>query len=207
MDRSGLYRALFDKNYGTFDKDAAMRILTTTARMAEPEITQQMRKVERTTGGRLERLGTRLKSEASVSDKLDRFAKKKGYTYRLGPFNDTVRYTIVFSKDAYVDGCMAVTASLEVAGYAIRRAGSRWSGNYRGLNVTVRSPEGFHFEVHLHTPRSLEVAEETHPIYEQRRNMDAGSPEWRRLYDQEIVLWRSVNVPVGADALSRRMVS
>lgn len=47
---------------------------------------------------------------------------------------------------------------------------SEWG--YRGINIKVKMPNGLLAEIQLHTPESLELANEIHPIYEKWRNKD-----------------------------------
>lgn len=175
------------------------------ARQAEPQISERLKGLAASTGGSVERFGTRFKSRESVLEKLERFRKPTAPIYRLGKFNDALRYTITYRPAIYWASASRAIRELEAVGYRVVNGVRGWfDTGYKGINLTVRSPQSFDFEVQFHTPASLAMAEKTHGIYQEIRNLPQGSVESLHLRAESDRLWTAVPVPPGVPCVLRR---
>ena len=80
------------------------------------------------------------------------------------------------------------------------RTGKRDTG-YRGINTTLKSPDGQILELQFHTSASLELKMRVHPLYEQMRRLPYRSEPWERLRDMQINEAKRVPLPPGAPGL------
>jgi ppGpp synthetase/RelA/SpoT-type nucleotidyltranferase len=179
----------------TDDPDEATAYLLAAARRAEPDATAKVQAVANLTGGTVERLDTRFKTDESIREKLDRFAKPASPFYRLARFNDALRYTIVYDESVYWARVAGTRALLSAGGYAVIDGENDWRSHYKGLNWTVQTSGGVKFEVQLHTLASLAAAEATHGLYEQQRRVKRGSRQWRELAAAQAAFWGLVPDP------------
>ena len=84
------------------------------------------------------------------------------------------------------------------SGWSVKAIARGWKPKgYKGLNLTVVTPDGFHFEIQLHTARSLAAAERTHGIYAEQRDLPFRSPRWRELERIQQEVWITVPMPPG----------
>lgn len=179
------------------DPDAAVRAVQAEARAAEPDATRAVTAVAAATGGAIERPGTRFKTEKSIREKLQRFRHPTPPRYRLGKFNDALRYTIVYDDGAYWSQTRRVIGLFAEAGFAVTNDAGGWRSNYRGLNLTVQDPVGRQFEVQLHTRGSLDAASATRDLYETWRALPKGSAERRETNRQIRTIMSRVAWPPG----------
>jgi hypothetical protein len=128
------------------------------------------------TGGHLQGLDHRLKTEESLQSKLKDEVKDD-----LTPenaeeaINDALRYTAIGSGSNYTAQYDTVMEKLAEAGYVPKRAINSWSDSpaiYQGTNITLMTPEGRKFELQFHTPESFAAKEKTHTHYEVYRTTD-----------------------------------
>lgn len=189
------------------------RALRTRAEAAAPSVQAAIRAAAAAHGATLSGLEHEIKTEDSLTEKIhDRAAQKGPPTdARLDAvaarMNDVLRYTAVLSVETYMASGAGIRASLEAAGYTFVRQGNAWAepgrfgGGYRGINQTYRTPDGLEFELQLHTPESLAMKTETHPLYKERGH-PATSEARRREIDDELRRRASeLGVPEGADIL------
>ncbi|MFT4011525.1 MAG: hypothetical protein QM655_15930 [Nocardioidaceae bacterium] len=164
------------------------------ARAAEPAATRRVSEVATSVGARVDRLDSRFKSRESVLEKLNRFREPDSPYYRLRRFNDALRYTLVADGD-YWSTASQIVREFSTDGFTVLRPPQRWRSNYKGLNLTIRGPDGFEFEVQVHTSASLRAAETTHGPYERQRRLPRGSREYRDLERRQMEIWSAVPVP------------
>lgn len=154
----------------------ALGLLRAAAEAAEPAATALVRRAAEHADGRMVRLDTRFKIEASIVAKLERFRNRRPPHYDLGRFNDALRYTIVIDdENEYWAGCLAAIEVLGDDGFTVTTDRLGWRREYAGLNLTVEDAAARLFEVQLHTPASLAMSEQTHPQYAEWRAMDTRS--------------------------------
>ena len=169
----------------------------------EPEISRGMRDVMQGSGGDLARLGTVLKSPASIAEKLQRLSKRA-----TGPnamvVDDALRYTWVADDEAsYWTSADALVARFKEAGYRVVNDPAGWKARgYRGRNVVLQDASGYLFEVQLHTPDSMEAADQAHQLYAQQRKPGTGSSEKKRLRKQQEAIFAAVPWPDGVPEVS-----
>ena len=74
---------------------------------------------------------------------------------------------------------------------------------YKGINTTLRSPDGQIFELQYHTPESFSIKNgKMHELYERQRPMkDMSSKEYQELWNQMLQLSDSVKVPRGIEKI------
>ncbi|MFT4008822.1 MAG: hypothetical protein QM655_02150 [Nocardioidaceae bacterium] len=185
--------------YDGDDVEAVAAALKEAASRAEVDATPLVLSVAAATGGVARRLDTRLKSRESILEKLGRFRGRRTPQFRLERFNDALRYTIVYPDLIYWRAVRASQTALDDHGCEVRTVLDRWgSDNYRGINMTVRDPAGFDFEIQLHTEVSLAAAEQTHPSYEEERKHHPRSARAQELRTSQSEVWELVPVPPGA---------
>ena len=181
----------------TDDASAAAQALMEAAMEAEPSVTPVVTTLASATGGTVARLATRFKTEPSILAKLERFARRNSPRYRLGRFNDALRYTIVYPDPAYWRAVAKAHVQVSERGFVWGTEGGGWKpdGRYKGLNVTVHTASGYQFEIQFHTKRSLDAAESTHAAYEEKRQLNARSPRAIEIQSACAQAWRQVPVP------------
>lgn len=112
--------------------------------------------------------------------------------------NDALRYTITIEDARYQQGVDDVLAALTRNGHQVRYVPNGWrASGYRGINIAMETGTGERFEVQVHTPASLAMAEETRRLYEEERLASTSSTrklELRRLQD---AMFSRVPVPPG----------
>lgn len=195
--------AVHGGRYDCNEVGAAASAVLDAASAAEPGATVKVQAVATATGGTVERLGSRLKSRPSVLAKLERFRGDVPPHYRLARFNDGLRYTIMYPDLTYWRAAQVAVGEFRLNGWSIKAIARGWtSKGYKGLNLTVITPDGFHFEVQLHTTASLAAAERTHRVYAEQRDLPRGSRRWRELERVQQQVWSAVPTPPGRRELS-----
>lgn len=123
-------------------------------------------------GGRLERFDSRIKRLNSLWRKVQSVMVDDVTDAEdaAAEISDALRYTAVLDESGYWARGNEIGAALQRAGYRPAKQTPGWHRfGYRGRNDTFISPDGFEFEIQLHTAASLDAAERTHPMYEERR--------------------------------------
>lgn len=149
------------------------RSLISQASAVEPQVTESLQSIIGANGGELGGLDFRLKTQDSLSGKLLRKAEEKKmtpaeYSQAVG---DVLRYTGVFSDRTYAQGVRDSIDRLRKEGYQIdhEKILNYWNygDDYSGINIEVRTPGGYRFELQFHTVQSFELKNgELHRLYE-----------------------------------------
>jgi hypothetical protein len=86
---------------------------------------------------------------------------------------------------------------LEKEAHVVIQVKNYWpkGDDYSGVNVTLRSPDDFFWEVQFHTLGSLAAREEGHPLYERIRLPETPITERRSLFDRLVARWDWVAIP------------
>lgn len=147
--------------------------LSSRAAQQEPGITAAMEGLDGT--GELVGLEHKLKTPDSMSRKVAKvFSPDNQATLSetVQQIDDSVRYTRVINPENYEQEVISNLQSLEQQGYKIQKIGNSWANpKYKGLNVTLSTPDDLLFEVQFHTPESFYVKENlNHAFYEINRN-------------------------------------
>ena len=122
-------------------------------------------------------LGTRKKTEGSLTRKIADKAAAKGLTQEeyASQIADALRYTASSPADRHADDVASFVSKLREAGYTINddEIENYWAGDvddYNGINATfyVTDPDGgvMPVELQFHTPETLAAKDEAHGWYE-----------------------------------------
>jgi hypothetical protein len=146
---------------------------------AEPTISEDLRSIVDSNGGRLERFDSRLKTLGSLIRKILGIMIVDVTTAdeAAAEIRDAVRYTVVLDEHAYWANGTRIVEALQQAGYTLVEPSPGWKRfGYKGRNDKFVSPDGQEFEVQTHTRASLDAAEKCHPLYEEWR-LTSTTPE------------------------------
>lgn len=131
-----------------------------------------------------------IKSTDSIASKIhmaqEKFFKGKNYTDLQAckkSVIDAIRYTVLYSIDAYVTDYTKHLKLLEGEGYRCIRCKNFWKdeGSYNGVNALFSSPYGYFVEVQFHTNESKQLNFATHKLYEEIRNPDVSEERKREI--------------------------
>ena len=203
-DEPGSWRGEGGQYLNAEENIAAQRALDRIQKK-EPEITEDLKSVERETDGRLVGLDYRLKGEDRFKEKLSASVRdnpEASIGELAGLQHDAIRYTYQFDMDNYVRGFEAVRRRLEENGYELMRIRNSWDDpDYKGINTRWRTPEGQLFEVQFHTPESFAAKQETHGVYERLRSPKTPTEERGVLEEYQRDVTSRIAVPAGVDSI------
>jgi hypothetical protein len=173
----------------------------------EPEITNDAKNIAERSGGELQGLEHRIKTPESVSNKLyERDNQREPKT--VGDINDIIRYTEVHSPETLTDGVIKSLEEYESKDYSVERVKNSWldeNAPYKGINATLRTPDGQSFEVQYHTQESFDLKNgELHTLYEEARNLPNGSERKIELEDKMRELSSKLNIPNIIEGVKRK---
>ena len=126
----------------------------------------------------------RFKGQGSMARKLRDKSEQKGLTPEgYGPrVTDALRYTVQYDDAKFTSSYKKFTRLLQKEGYNIIEVGNtlhRTGVAYRGINLVIKTPKGYAFELQFHTPSSFHTKEHlNHRAYEVYR--DSGENLLRR---------------------------
>lgn len=169
----------------------------------EPEITKAMMDLAAKVGGTMDGLKERIKSTDSLTRKIQDDSKKDGVTFEQAArqVSDAVRYTMVFSEKDYASAAQRIDAQLRADGFEPRVKNFWKEGDpYQGINIKA-TKNGVTVELQLHTPKSLEIKKEIHPIY--KLESKTADPRTKyKLYMREVRYARRIPFPEDKELLS-----
>lgn len=189
---------------------AAARDLRAEAEAAEPQITADMQAIAEVSGGRLEGLDFRLKSESSLARKLatdpDYVAKEMTLEERSAAVKDSVRYTQILTPENYADGVRESLDEAHNLGYETTTSNA-WSrpDGYAGFHATLSKEGQPRVELQFHTAESFKAKEfgdpehgvpASHVIYEKLR-VETNPSTRASLERQVAALWAPVRASMG----------
>ncbi len=182
------------------------REILSSARKARPVVTRKLNQVVKARDGELVGKEFAVKPEESLLRKMNSLVKEQQVSVESvgSNINDSLRYTMQFSKSNYARSSQAALADLQAAGYRVTRISNYWAtaaDEYQGMNVVMRSPSGKTFELQFHTSFSHRVKEANHIVYDKWRKMDDG-PARDALKAQMKTNFSSVPVPPGSPEMS-----
>ncbi|MEV6239676.1 hypothetical protein [Lentzea sp. NPDC051838] len=164
---------------------------------------------------------TARKGEESLKRKLDealRPERKEGDTSplptlqaALRKINDSLRYTLVFPEETYtlsvMEGLRKLDANPDIRVTVVK---NKWATNmaqegenYKGINITLETKDGFQFELQLHTPASYTAKEAEHGLYELARTART-KEEKDAIQLQSDKIFGQMKTPVGAPGIPQR---
>lgn len=157
----------------------------------EPEISSMMQEIAGDQDMGMEGFQYRLKG-------WDSFLRKIRSSTPDYVINDVVRYTMTASPETLAGKVSDSMAAMEKKGYKTVVVKNTWDDEtraYKGINTTVRTPEGILFEVQYHTPESYAMKDSMHALYEEWRLLDPESPRAIELDKQQMEMSRSLTRP------------
>lgn len=185
-----------DKNADQLIHEAKIKDLT---------ITNDLKSSVANGTGKLEGLDFRIKGKDSLSRKLRSKSISKGMSISnyAKKVTDVLRYTNVSESDNLAKDYFVVIDSLNQKGYNLIEVTNTFDKNvaYKGINTLVKDKDGYIFELQFHTPKSLEVKEINHKLYEEQR-LDS-TDEKRKIELMNIMRnnSNSINIPNGIDRI------
>ena len=115
-----------------------------------------------------------LKTEESITRKIlfDMNQSNMKMKDAADAIGDSVRFTYIIDPNNYTQKTVELLGKIRDSGYEILKIKNTWdSAMYKGVNVSLKAPDGTLFEVQFHTTDSFIVKEcDTHLFYEIRRN-------------------------------------
>ena len=173
----GLGRAVYNK---TMDKTSLANDLHKAAESAEPQITELLLLAGSGIAS-FAGLENRLKTAASIEEKIRRTAERMGITEQeaAGFLDDTLRYTALLPVDAFVSQYLSMMRVLKAQGVEVVTIRNTWQPGtpYKGLHLYLRK-DGVLFELQFHTQESYDLKQRLHAMYEEARM--AETPKKRR---------------------------
>ena len=188
-----------------FEADALASKVRMQAELVEPQITSDMKGLE-SDSKKLTGLDYRLKGETSLSRKILSDAQFENIPLQEAASNigDSVRYTLLCPEATYSTDVVESLEELVSKGYKIRKFKNTFTSDvYRGINVSMESPDGTVFELQFHTDESFNTKENlNHLFYEIARN-DFTSPEAKTLANRIMKQnTTSVKIPEGVEKIN-----
>lgn len=167
----------------------------------EKETTSLMTRLAKENGSTLVGLNNRLKTESSLSRKIETIKGEFGGDARKAAesMSDVNRYTMRVPPNRFGNSVKNVLSDLQSQGFSLRIK-NYWSpdaGPYRGLNVALTAPDGRKIELQFHTVASLEVKNKTHKDYEEFR-ISTDNARRREIWDRMVEISKTIPMPRGA---------
>lgn len=186
---------------------AAAEKVHSKAAKVEPQITEKMKGLAANNGGEMIGLEYRTKSLDSLTRKIQDKADEEfggDFDKAAADIGDSVRYTMELSPNKYSAGAKNTIDELNAAGYETKVKNYWQEGNvYKGVNVTVKAPDGTKFELQFHTKASFDTKEKkNHPLYEEHRLTTTSKARKSELERAMAENWNSVEVPSDLGLLS-----
>lgn len=167
---------------------------------AEPAITNILETITSQTGGYLAGLEYRLKTPASVYEKI--YSRKESTP--IGQMNDILRYTGIYASDKLSASTFSSLEQLGLAEFKVAKIKNAWLNKdspYKGINVTFKQfSSGQLFEMQYHTKESFDLKNGAlHSLYEQARLLDAGDTKLPALQAKMKKLSETLTAPLNIE--------
>lgn len=157
------------------------------AKKAEPKLTKDLQDIATSVGGEIVGLKYAVKSESSLKRKIEteQIEAKKSIGKEISASDvvkkmyDINRYTMSGTEKNLADIVDGTLNQLRSKGYEVIQIKDSFGNEnapYRGINCKIKTPEGLNMELQFHTPKSLEIKEINHKLYEEARKINV-SPE------------------------------
>lgn len=151
----------------------------------------------------------RIKSKKRYLEKMDRITKgsrdPKLIQEEIDNIHDVIRYTYVGDESNLARIFEDAREELEARGYMFKKVSNTWKDGevYKGINCTLEAPDGKHtkFELQFHTPKSFEVKEKNHALYEITQNPETPFERIQELLEEQERLSNTVANPVNIDKI------
>ena len=157
---------------GAYDKEVVDKAveLHEKVKKVEPELTNNLIDMAIEGGGQMEGLEFRFKATKGNAKKITNISRDSGISVEEAQSQvpDAVRYTMTFGDEDYVAGVENAVSRLEEMGHEVQIKNYWDEGDgYQGINVVVKHPDGFLYELQFHTPESFKVKQAAHDAYDE----------------------------------------
>jgi len=166
------------------------------------------------TGGTPIKPEFRLKTVQSLTRKIlldskDVFDTPRGAIEEASTgIGDALRYTISYPDDKWAKGVQDTLESMRSEGFELvpgkdkNYFNENPDSSYRGMNCVFKdSVTNQLFELQFHTPSSLAMIDEVHPLYEATLTKDPNSEEYTQGQAQMRSMWATVPIPPFANTV------
>lgn len=177
------------------------------ASVEESLVTAQLKALE-SDKVHLEGLEYRLKTVESLSRKIvsDAHDMEISLSKAANNIHDGLRYTFTIDEQEYVAKTRLIMDTLIANGNSVYKFKNYWAKkdvDYQGINVTLRSKDGFIYEVQFHTPMSYYVkGEKTHKYYEIIRSETSTAEEKAEASKKQAEEYKQIPIPKGVEEIS-----
>ncbi len=177
------------------------------ASVEEPLVTAQLKALE-SDKVHLEGLEYRLKTVESLSRKIvsDAHDMEISLSEAANNIHDGLRYTFTIDEQEYVAKTRLIMDTLIAKGNSVYKFKNYWAKkdvDYQGINVILRSKDGFIYEVQFHTPMSYYVkGEKTHKYYEIIRSETSTAEEKAEASKKQAEEYKQIPIPKGVEEIS-----
>lgn len=164
----------------------------------ESNVTEDLKDIAENVDGKLVGLKYRLKSYESLQRKVENNGENK-------QIRDVLRYTFESSSDKYVSTYNKVIDGLVNKSYNVSVVKNYWedtSNPYNGLNLFIKTDDGYEFELQFHTKESFALKNgKLHELYEKARVLDQLSEEVTELNDKMMKLSKELEFPANVSKI------
>ena len=172
-------------------------------------ISNDVMKAATNAGSTMYGLENRLKTEESISRKIDKNAKEKDISLleSANDIKDAIRFTTITSDNDFVFSYKKMKSELEDMGYKETRCKnyfdlfSQGKVKHKSVQSTFADKDGYEFEIQFHTPASQDVKDKKIPIYEERRQVDISPERAKELERAMVNLALQVPDPINIDKI------
>ena len=177
------------------------------AAVEEPFVTAQLKALE-SDKVHLEGLEFRLKTVESLSRKIvsDAHDMEISFSEAANNIHDGLRYTFTIDEQEYVAKTRLIMDTLIANGNSVYKFKNYWAKkdvDYQGINVMLRSKDGFIYELQFHTPVSYNVkGEKTHKYYEIIRSETSTAEEKAEASKKQAEEYKQIPIPKGVEEIS-----
>lgn len=176
------------------------------ARKKDKVITKDLNSIVSESGGHLEGLNFRIKSQASLYRKLIDKSESRGISIEQysREVSDCLRYTVVESNGDFSQTYSKIFDNLHKRGYTVvevKNTLMRENAPYRGINTLVKDTDGYVFELQYHTPQSLLIKEQNHVLYEEARLLSTTEDKRQALIYRMMENSKSIKTPLGVERI------
>lgn len=180
--------------------------LISIARNKDKIVTRDLKSIISESGGHLEGLNFRIKSQASLYRKLIDKSESRGISIDQysGEVSDCLRYTVVDSNSELSQTYGKIFDNLHKRGYTVIEVKNTLmckNAPYRGINTLVKDTDGYVFELQYHTPQSLLVKEQNHALYEEARLLSTDEEKRRTLISKMMESSKGIKTPLGVERI------
>lgn len=169
----------------------------------EPKISKDVIDSIKKSGSSVYGLEHRLKTEESLSRKIEKDSREKGISTKDASrdINDAIRYTSVANDDSFVQNYNKVKDSLAQKGYSEIKCKNYFDlyrqgkASHKQVTCVYQDSNGNKFEIQFQTPSSIKAKEAKTPLYQESRSRNVSPQRKIELVRQMNKLAETVSDP------------